>query len=94
MTRKEAIEILETMTAEPEDGQEARLSADELDAVREAIKALDQMQRLPRVFEQIEWQEQQNTRSLLRLCEQMRRPRFCDKIKAAIIERSCGRYEN
>ena len=37
MTRKEAIEILETMTAEPEDGQEARLSADELDAVLFAI---------------------------------------------------------
>ena len=51
MTPKEAIEILETMCAEPDNGQEARLSADELDAVREAIKALDQMRRLPRVFE-------------------------------------------
>ena len=37
MTRKEAIEILETICAEPEDGQEARLSADELDAVLFAI---------------------------------------------------------
>lgn len=41
MTDKEAIEILETMTAEPEDGQEARLSADELDAVRVAIRRLE-----------------------------------------------------
>ena len=40
MTGKEAIEILETMTAEPEDGQEARLSADELDAVLYAVKVL------------------------------------------------------
>lgn len=37
MTHKEAIEILETMTVEPEDGQEARLSADELDAILFAI---------------------------------------------------------
>lgn len=37
MTSKEAIEILETMCTEPEGGQEARLSADELDAVLFAI---------------------------------------------------------
>ena len=59
MTHKEAIEILETMTAEPEDGQEARLSADELDAVRLAIKSLDQMRRLPRVFENLTYKRRQ-----------------------------------
>lgn len=40
ITYKEARQILETMTAEPEDGQEARLSADELDAVLYAVKVL------------------------------------------------------
>lgn len=40
MNYKEAIEILERMTAEPEDGREARLDADELDAVLLAINGL------------------------------------------------------
>lgn len=40
MTNKTAIELLEKMTAEPEDGNEARLDADELDAVLLAINAL------------------------------------------------------
>lgn len=40
ITYKEARQILETMTAEPENGQEARLSADELDAVLYAIKVI------------------------------------------------------
>lgn len=37
---KQAIELLERMTAEPAPGEDARLDADELDAVLLAIKAL------------------------------------------------------
>ena len=37
---KKAAEILETMTEEPEPGHEARLDADELDAVLMAIRVL------------------------------------------------------
>ena len=37
---KQAIELLERMTAEPAPGEDARLDADELDAVLFAIKAL------------------------------------------------------
>lgn len=40
MNTKKAIDILETMTAEPDEGQEARLNADELDAVLYAVKIL------------------------------------------------------
>lgn len=40
MTNKERIEILERMTAEPDEGQEARLDADELDAVLYSIDVL------------------------------------------------------
>lgn len=40
MTNKERIEILECMTAEPDEGQEARLDADELDAVLYSIDVL------------------------------------------------------
>ena len=40
MNTKKAIDILETMTAEPDEGQEARLDADELDAVLYAVKIL------------------------------------------------------
>ena len=40
MTNKERIEILERMTAEPDEGQEARLDADELDAVLNSIDVL------------------------------------------------------
>lgn len=40
MNTKQAIDILETMTAEPDEGQEARLDADELDAVMYAVKIL------------------------------------------------------
>ena len=40
MNTKQAIDILETMTAEPDEGQEARLDADELDAVLYAVKIL------------------------------------------------------
>lgn len=40
MNTKQAIDILETMTAEPDEGQEARLDADELDAVLYAIRVL------------------------------------------------------
>lgn len=40
MNTKQAIDILETMTAEPGEGQEARLDADELDAVLYAVKIL------------------------------------------------------
>ena len=37
---KQAIELLERMTAEPAPGEDARLDADELDAVLLAIRAL------------------------------------------------------
>lgn len=50
ITYKEARQILETMTAEPEDGQEARLSADELDAV---LLAIDCLNIFDRVFEKV-----------------------------------------
>ena len=40
MDNEEVIDILETLCAEPEDGQEARLDADELDAVLEAIRVI------------------------------------------------------
>lgn len=40
MTNKERIEILERMTAEPDEGQEERLEADELDAVLYSIDVL------------------------------------------------------
>ncbi len=40
MTDKERIEILERMTTEPDEGQEARLDADELDAVLYSIGVL------------------------------------------------------
>lgn len=40
MTVNEIINTLEALCAEPEDGQEARLDADELDAVLYAIKVL------------------------------------------------------
>lgn len=40
MNTKQAIDILETMTAEPDEGHEARLDADELDAVLYAVKIL------------------------------------------------------
>ena len=43
MTTKKAIDILETMTAEPDEGQEARLDADELDAVLYAVKMLKEV---------------------------------------------------
>ena len=51
ITYKEARQILETMTAEPEDGQEARLSADELDAV---LLAIDCLNVFVRVFEKVD----------------------------------------
>ena len=51
ITYKEARQILETMTAEPEDGQEARLSADELDAVLLAISCLNVFVK---VFEKVD----------------------------------------
>lgn len=40
MTKKEIINTLEALCAEPEDGQDARLDADELDAVLFAIKVI------------------------------------------------------
>ena len=40
---KHFIEVLETMTAEPDEGQEARLDADELDAVLYAVKMLKEV---------------------------------------------------
>lgn len=45
MNTKQAIDILETMTAEPDEGQEARLDADELDAVLYAVRILKDMKK-------------------------------------------------
>ena len=42
---KQTIELLERMTAEPAPGEDARLDADELDAVLFAIKALKERPR-------------------------------------------------
>lgn len=41
----QVIDILEKMTAEPDEGQEARLDADELDAVLHAVKILKGMEK-------------------------------------------------
>lgn len=54
ITYKEARQRLETMTAEPEGNNEARLSADELDAVLLAIDLLKCFEFLDKVNETID----------------------------------------
>ena len=84
---KEIINTLEGLCAEPEDGQEARLDADELDAVLYAIDAVKDNE--PRRGEWLTGEDEDGKYMYCSRCDKvkyrypffvgsMRQPRFCE----------------